>query len=127
MFCSLHVFVNAELGAYTVPSRTVISLTNFPRSHCVVAVAIGDEVSVGSGIDVKVGVLPGIVVEISVEVAVAGLFAASCACTVNAAAVSMASGFCWLGVVDGRLQARMAVRIAITAGIMVVFRIEFSS
>jgi hypothetical protein len=66
----------------------------------------GIGVNVDNGTAVNVGVLTA-----SAEVDV--LFAASCACTVNAAAVSMASGFCWPAVVDGRLQARMATRITI--------------
>ena len=103
-------------------------MTNKALSHPLGAVADGTGVSVDSGIGVNVDSAPGVNVGVlAAAVDVGVLFAASCACTVNAAAVSMASGFCWPGVVDGRLQARMAPRITITAGIRIVFRMEFSS
>ena len=42
----------------------------------------------------------------------AGTVAGSCACTVSAAAVMIAPGSCWFGLLEGRLQARMARMMA---------------
>ena len=46
---------------------------------------------------------------------IVGALVVSCACTVNAAAVRTASGFGWFGVLDGRLQASIALMTTMAA------------
>ena len=84
-----------------------------------VAVAAGRDVAVARAAGVNVGVLADDVeVAVSADDKVGVLFAESCACTVNAAAVRTASGLGWFDVLDGRLQASMAPMITAIARVI---------
>jgi len=71
--------------------------------------------SIGTGTEVKVavgGMADGAVTGTD------GIETGSCACTVSAAAVMIAPGFCWLGLLEGRLQAKLATMMAMPARTM---------
>ena len=76
-----------------------------------------EEVDVDNGTGVNVGV-PADGADVAVLAGdIVGALVVSCACTVNAAAVRTASGFGWFGVLDGILQASIALMMTATARI----------